>query len=54
MFYCGKCDIKSAEGCVKRIVRHKQAIMFLLFSIHNYAIIVSEKGAKHYASYYAY
>ncbi len=28
--------------------------MFLLFSTHNYAIIVSKKGAKHYAYYYAY
>lgn len=28
--------------------------MFLLFSTHNYAIIVSKKGVKYYATYYAY
>ena len=28
--------------------------MFLLFSTHNYAIIVLKKGVKHYAYYYAY
>lgn len=28
--------------------------MFLLFLTLNYAIIVSRKGAKHYAYYYAY
>lgn len=27
---------------------------FLLLLGHNYAIIVSKKGAKHYATYYAY
>lgn len=28
--------------------------IFSLLLAHNYAIIVSKKGVKHYASYYAY
>ena len=28
--------------------------MFLLFSTHHYAIIMSMKETKHYAAYYAY
>lgn len=33
---------------------YKYAISYILLYEHNYAIIVKKKGAKHYATYYAY
>ena len=37
-----------------RETHEKNMLHFILLFGHNYAIIVPQKGVKHYATYYAY